>query len=189
MLCLNGLTLRKEPRMLATTDNLARRPAITKEGMLDHRRRTISLALLVAILPALLVLSGPAAAALGGNEASIAADQTQMKATRRIVSSQKYRTHEIQIASGTLVREYVSPQGQVFAVTWKGPLKPDLQQILGEHFADYVAAASGKHSRRGPVLLQQPGLVIQSGGHVRAFSGRAYIPQMIPAGVSVDALQ
>ena len=175
--------------MFATSNDLAEYRAIAKKGMLDHRRRTISLALPVVILPALLVLSGPAAAALGGDEASIAADQTQMKAARRIVSSQKYTTHEIQIASGTLVREYLSPQGQVFAVTWKGPLKPDLQQILGEHFADYVAAASGKHSRRGPVLLQQPGLVIQSGGHLRAFSGRAYIPQMIPAGVNVGELQ
>lgn len=175
--------------MFATTNNVAERRAITKEGMLDHPRRMISITLLVAILPILLVPSGPATATLGGDEASIVADQTQMKATRRIVSSQKYTTHEIQMASGTLVREYVSAQGQVFAVTWKGPLKPDLQQILGDHFADYVAAASSKHTRRGLVLVQQPGLVIQSGGHMRAFSGRAYIPQMFPSGVTVDEIQ
>jgi hypothetical protein len=112
-----------------------------------------------------------------------------MKATRRIVNSQKYTIHEIQVASGTLVREYVSAQGQVFAVAWKGPLLPDLQQILGDHFADYGAAASSKRTRRGPVLVQQPGLVIQSGGHMRAFSGRAYIPQLLPADVTVDDIQ
>lgn len=143
----------------------------------------------LTILPILLALSGPAAAALGGDEASITADQEQMKATRRIVNLQKYTMHEIRIASGTLVREYVSARGQVFAVVWEGPLKPDLQQLLGGYFADYGAAASSKRSRRGPVLVQQPGLVIQSGGHMRSFSGRAYIPQLLPANLTVDEIK
>lgn len=175
--------------MIAPSNDMAERRPITAEGMLVHPRRMISIALLAAILPILLVLSDPAAATLGGDEASIAVDQAQMKATRRIVGSQKYTTHEIQMPSGTLVTEYLSAQGQVFAVTWKGPLKPDLQQILGSHFADYLTASIGKHTRRGPVLVRQPGLVIQSGGHMRAFSGRAYIPQMFPSGVSVDDIQ
>ena len=59
----------------------------------------------VAILPILLALSGPAAATLGDNEASIANSQTQMKATRRIASTSQYTIHEIQMTSGTLVRE------------------------------------------------------------------------------------
>jgi len=175
--------------MFATNNDFTERRTIAKGDMLHRPRRMLTLGLLVAILPILLVLSGPAAATLGGDEASIVADQTQLNATRRIISSQKYTTHEIQMPSGTLVREYLSAQGQVFAVTWKGPLKPDLQQLLGSYFADYAAAASGKHARRGPVLVQQPGLVIQSGGHMRAFSGRAYIPQMLPSGVTVDEIR
>lgn len=144
---------------------------------------------LAGILPILLFLSGPAEATLGGDEASIATDQAQMKATRRTVNASQYTMHEIQISSGTLVREYVSAQGQVFAVAWKGPFLPDLQQILGNHFADYGNAASSRRSRRGPVLLQQPGLIIQSGGHMRAFFGRAYIPQLLPAEVTGDDIQ
>lgn len=175
--------------MLTTTNDAAERRAIVKDDMLEHPARMRSAAVLAAIVPILLVLSGPAVATLGGDETSIAADQAQMKATRRSVSSQKYTTHEMQLASGTLVREYLSAQGQIFAVTWKGPLKPDLQQILGDHFADYVTAGSRSHTRRGPVLVQQPGLVIQSEGHMRAFSGRAYIPQMFPSGVTVDEIQ
>jgi hypothetical protein len=142
-----------------------------------------------ATLPLLLVLSGPAMAELGGSEASIAADQAHMKATRHIVSAPRYTVHEIQTASGTLIREYVSAQGQVFAVAWQGPLMPDLQQILGSYFADYGAAAKNKRARRGPLLIQQPGLVVQSGGHMRAFFGRAYIPQLLPPDVSVDEIQ
>jgi hypothetical protein len=149
----------------------------------------ISIHRLAAILSVLIIFSGPALATLGGDEASIVSDQAQMKASRRILSTSTYTTHEIQIASGTLVREYISAQGQVFGVTWKGPALPDLQQILGSHFANYGAAARGKHIRHGPVLVQQPELVIQSGGHMRAFFGRAYIPQLLPAGVAGDELQ
>jgi hypothetical protein len=144
---------------------------------------------MVAILLIFLVLSDSAQATLGSDETSIANDQVKMKATRRIVSLSQYTTHEIQMSSGTLVREYVSAQGQVFAVAWKGPLLPDLQQILGSHFAEYGVAANSKRTRRGPVLVQKPGLVIQSGGHMRAFFGRAYIPQMLPADVTVDDIQ
>lgn len=152
-------------------------------------RSTRSSAWQAAILPLLVFLAAPAAAALGGAEASIAADQAHMKATRRIVSAPLYTVHEIQAASGTVVREYVSAQGQVFAVAWQGPLMPDLQQILGSYFADYQAAARSKRARRGPLLVQQPGLVVQSGGHMRSFSGRAYIPELLPANVTVDEIQ
>ena len=142
-----------------------------------------------AILPMLFILSGPAEAVLGGDETSVATDQVQMKATRRIVRASQYTVHEIQDSSGTLIREYVSANGQVFAVTWKGPFLPDLQQILGSYFTDYGDAARGKRTRRGPVLVQKPELVIHSGGHMRAFFGRAYIPHMLPAEVTVDAIQ
>lgn len=150
-------------------------------------RSTVRLAALLSLL----LLACPATAALGDSEASVAADQAQMKASRRIVAAPLYTVHEIQEASGTVVREYVSIQGQVFAVTWRGPLIPDLQQLLGSYYADYQAAARTRSKRagRGPLRLRQPGLVLHSGGHMRAYSGQAYLPQLLPAGVSVDALQ
>ncbi|OIQ91398.1 hypothetical protein GALL_266720 [mine drainage metagenome] len=137
----------------------------------------------------LLALAGPAAAALGDNEASVAADQVKLKATRRIVAAPLYTVHEIRQASGTVVREYVSAQGQVFAVVWQGPRMPDLQQLLGNYFADYRAAAAAKRAGRGLVRLRQPGLVLHSGGHMRAFFGQAYIPQLLPAGVAIDEIR
>ena len=144
---------------------------------------------LAVILPIFWVLPAPAMAVLGGDESSVTTDQVKMKATRRIVNSSQYTTHEIQEASGTLVKEYVSTQGQVFAVTWKGPYLPDLQQILGEHFTVYGNAANNKRSRRGSVQVQQSDLVIQSGGHMRAFIGRAYIPRLLPANVTADDIR
>ena len=142
-----------------------------------------------AILPLLMVLSTPALAELGGGEASIAADQAQMKATRRVVGTAQYTVHEIHQDSGTVVREYVSPQGQVFGVAWQGPRLPDLRQILGAYFGDFRAAAASKHARHGGVMLRQAGLVVHSGGHMRAFVGHAYIPQLVPAGVTTDEIQ
>ena len=142
----------------------------------------------IALLLALLS-STPAQAALGAGEDSVAADQAQLKATRRIVAGQQYSMHEIQTAAGTVIREYVSAQGQVFAVVWRGPQLPDLQQILGTYFADFQAAGQGRRAGRGPLQVQQPGLVLHSGGHMRAFMGHAYLPQALPAGVTIDELQ
>lgn len=141
------------------------------------------------ILLLLSILPSPTMAALGGSEASIVTDQVHMKATRRIVSAAQYSVHEIQLVSGTLVREYISDQGQVFAVTWQGPFMPDLRQVLGSHFDDYKAAAKSKRARRGALDVQQPGLVVHSGGHMRAFFGHAYIPQLLPEGVTINELQ
>jgi hypothetical protein len=87
------------------------------------------------------------------------------------------------------VREYASPNGIVFGVTWNGPWMPDLRQLLGPYFNQYMVAAQGKKAARGPVSIQLPGLVVERGGHARSFFGRAYVPQMIPQGVTADAIQ
>ena len=141
---------------------------------------------------ALMALAAPAVAwaALGGNEASVQVDRTQMKATLRVAASNNnYTVHEIQTPAGTTVREYLSPAGTVFAVAWKGPVIPDLRQVLGQYFDAYANGTRVKHSGHSHLTVEQPGLVVQSRGHMRAFSGKAYIPGMLPAGVTVEELR
>ena len=87
------------------------------------------------------------------------------------------------------MREYASPNGIVFGVTWNGPWAPDLRQLLGAYFDSYVVAARGKKAARGPITIQLPGLIVERGGHARSFFGRAYVPQMIPQGVTADDIQ
>jgi Protein of unknown function (DUF2844) len=140
------------------------------------------------IMP-LLALALPAAAELGGNISSIQADQEHMKGTRRVTTNAAYSVHEIQAATGTMVREFVSPSGTVFAVAWQGPATPDLQQLLGAYFDQFTQAIQTKHAGRGPVSIRQEGLVVEAGGHMRSFTGRAYLPQMMPQGVSSDAIK
>lgn len=136
-----------------------------------------------------LVVSVPAAATLGEDVNSVRTDQTQMQGTLQITSSAKFAVHEIQLPSGTVLRQYVSPAGMVFAVSWQGPSLPDLRQVLGRYFEQYTEAVKTPDGGAGPRVTQQPGLVVQSGGHMRAFFGRAYVPQMLPRGVLVGEIQ
>jgi hypothetical protein len=80
----------------------------------------------------------------------------------------------------------------VFAVAWQGRWQPDLRQVLGPYFAQYLEAASaarGKRARRGPLSIQQAGFVAELGGQPRAFVGRAYLPQLVPQGVDTERLR
>jgi len=62
----------------------------------------------------------PAFAALGGDAASVDTDAAKMKGQARATAVAGYTVKEITLPSGTLVREYVSAEGKVFAVTWSG---------------------------------------------------------------------
>lgn len=130
-----------------------------------------------------------ALAALGGDAASIDADRAHMKAQRRVLPARRYSVQEMQLTSGTTVREYLSPAGKVFAVVWQGPQMPDLRQLFGDHFEAYRDAAKGGRRGRGPLRVEQPGLVVHSGGHMRGFAGRAYVPQLVPEDVSIDEIK
>jgi hypothetical protein len=134
------------------------------------------------------VVGLPVHAALGGSEASVEADRLHVDGTQRVLRMPAYSVHEMQTPSGTVVREYVSPEGIVFGVAWQGPSMPDLRQVLGSYFDRYVDAVTQRKAR-GPVAIAQPGLVVQSSGHQRAFVGHAYIPEALPPGVGADSIK
>jgi hypothetical protein len=149
------------------------------------------LVLSLAILVSLFSFSLRAFGALGGNAASVAADGAQMKAGDVPKQTSNYTAHQLRGESGTVVREYVSPSGNVFAVAWQGQFFPDIQQLLGTYFDQYSAAVkANKEVRIGrhPLNLQLPGLTVQLNGHMRAYHFRAYVPQQIPAGVKQEEL-
>jgi hypothetical protein len=145
------------------------------------------------VLILILILPATVLAALGGDAASVDADRVRMQgALMRIVRSDTYALHEMRSASGTMVREYVSTSGTVFAVVWQGPWLPDLRQVLGAHFDQYQAAmrtAQRARTGRGSVLIDGPDLVVQTSGHPRSFFGRVYVPALMPQGVQVESLR
>ena len=152
----------------------------------------VCLAMLSAITLTLLI-SKPAFAALGEDSSSVQTDMAHMQGSLRITQTQAFTVHEIRGATGTTVREYASPSGKIFAVAWQGPWLPNMRELLATYFAPYEqalrTAAVQSRSGRRPLVIEQPGLVVQSGGHMRSFAGRAYIPQMMPQGVRAEEIQ
>jgi Protein of unknown function (DUF2844) len=148
--------------------------------------------ILLAIMMMIMMTDPPAFAGLGQDVSSVPADQVQMKGTLRSTQTQAYTVHEIRAATGIVVREFVSPSGKVFGVAWQGPWPPNMRQILATYFEQYQQAAQAQmNSRPGrrPLMLEQPGLVVQSGGHMRSFTGRAYVPDMLPPEVSAEVIR
>lgn len=151
---------------------------------------------LLAALVLLLPLS--AFATLGDNAASVLNDQARMKGTLRSVDNQTYVLHEITMTSGAKVREFVTPGGAVFGVAWEGPFPPDFSQLLGAYFQQaqqsiaqqkVEESKNGQVRRRGPLVIETPGLVIVNSGHTRSFHGSAYIPQLVPQGVKASEIR
>ena len=93
--------------------------------------------------------------------------------------------HELQLPSGTVLREYAAG-GNVFAVAWNGPTMPNLKQILGQYFPEFVAGVAAGPVNHRHLQLQRGDLIVQSSGRMRAFAGRAYLATHLPAGVSAD---
>ena len=140
---------------------------------------------------ALLAAATPriASATLGEPEVSVQTDVDRALASIKSLQEREgYRVHEIQLPSGTVMREFVATDGMVFAVTWQGPRHPDLRQALGRYFDAYVSAPRSKFADRRHMRIQQGDLIVQASGHMGALSGRAYLASAVPSGVSIGEL-
>ncbi len=149
----------------------------------------------VAMVVTTMIVACPSSswASLGGDSASVDADRVRAQgALLRIVRSDAFTVHEVQSSSGTTIREYMSSGGTVFAVAWEGPWLPNLRQILGPYFETYQRAAqagSANRRARGSLKIDLPDLVVQTSGHPRAFSGRAYVPRLMPQRVQAQSIR
>jgi hypothetical protein len=136
------------------------------------------------------VTASPAFAVLGGDATSVEADQIHINATRRVSQSNGYVIHELHSSTGSVVREFVSPSGRVFAIAWQAPSLPDLRQLLGPYFDEFQKAAALSHKpAHAPLFVEHSGLVVQLGGHMRSFTGRAYLPDQLPSGTRVEDIR
>ncbi len=138
----------------------------------------------------LLALAAPALASLGAPRDTVETDRAHMAASRTSRAGAAYAVDIMALANGGTVKEFSRPDGTVFAVTWVGPARPDLRQLLGSHFSTIQT----DNVRRGPrtrrsLSVNRTDFVVQSGGHSGAFWGVAILPGVTPAGFSAASVR
>jgi Protein of unknown function (DUF2844) len=131
-------------------------------------------------------------AGLGGTVRSVGADRQALRGGLQSASNEQYSMHVITTDGGTTVNEYANPQGTVFAISWDGPMAPNLQQLLGTYFAQYQSASTdtaAKHpGNHRHLSVVGDDLVVQSSARQRNFHGKAFIRSLVPSGLSIDDL-
>ena len=146
---------------------------------------------LVSLLMQLAAVT-PVWAALGQSGASVERDRTAMGGQGQSKPGKGYSIETITVA-GMTIKEYVSSDGTVFAVTWRGTGAPDLPLLFGSYFDEYregLTALQNKKPRiRRPMVLKTAHLVVERAGHIRSMWGRAFIPTLLPATISPEDIQ
>jgi Protein of unknown function (DUF2844) len=155
------------------------------DGVFSHCRKAliITLGLILAAIPAW--------ATLGQPEASVTSDELQMKSEHRVQGFQNYKVHELTVTNRMTVREYVSPEGRVFGVTWQGQSTPDMTQLLGTYINNLQTATAAQtkiRPRRG-ISVKTNDFVYSNFCRMRRCTGSAYVPSLIPSNVSVEVLR
>lgn len=138
----------------------------------------------MTILLAALMVPAAAQAELGGL-ARIAADGDRLRANVASVAAGGYTRHDLTRSNAGLVHEFTNGSGQVFAVTWQGPGKPDLRLLLGPYFTALAGdrgTGRAMHALRRPPQVGRPDVQIQTAGHMGWFRGVAFVPALAPAG-------
>ena len=145
---------------------------------------SLGTAIRLAIAAATLV-SLPAFATLGGNSASVTADQTALQATMITSAKEGYTDYALTLPSGIIVHEFVNSANQVFEVTWNGiGMRPDMKQILGSYFTQLTPHEDEKLPTSRHFSRVGAKVEIHSEAHNRVFTGTAHIASMMPSSLS-----
>ena len=132
-----------------------------------------------------------AQATLGESVNSVTSNKKSLSAVRsaeKILS--KYTVYEFQYDTIT-IREFASPSGIVFGIAWIGLTHPDLTPLLGSYASEHKKALNQVKRQHGSkhVKVKAENVVVEKWGHIRKLQGRAYAPDLIPEGVSVDEIK
>ena len=142
------------------------------------------------VLTLVLAFCANAHAALGGIPAKLDSTDNPVRARALKQASAGYSVIETTLTSTTVVREYVLPNGTVFAVSWEGPFKPDLEALLGEHLRTaQEEVAKNPRNARTRLSVNRAGVIIHATGRMRSHRGRAWLPAMLPSGFSTDNIR
>ena len=128
-------------------------------------------------------------ARLGESAATIETDRQQLSGEIQTFARTGFNVSEITSPDGTKLREYVAPDGTVFAVAWDGTHAPNLASLLGRYYAEYRDAAASGPFPLHRSSVRTPHIFVETGGPMRASWGRAIVPNLLPQGVSEDSIK
>lgn len=155
------------------------------------KRTSLLLLISFGLAAAALATVQQARAALGENINAIPPGGHTLSAVQSAATvSGSYSVRELSSEANS-VREYVSPSGIVFGIAWNGPVTPDLTALLGSYAEDYRKALSQtpRLPGRRHIQVKSDRVIVERWGHMRNLQGRAYAPDLIPQGVSIDEIK
>jgi hypothetical protein len=124
-----------------------------------------------------------AQAGLGEPVLRIEQDRLALRAAPATVThAPSYDRHELRAADGTVVHEFADRAGRVFAITFEGPVKPDLKVLLSDRYAEYAARLHASPSTHKVYTHMSSTLQLSIIKGPRAFLGSAVLPGAAPAG-------
>jgi hypothetical protein len=132
-----------------------------------------------------------AQASLGGSVETVESDSKVLSAVRGLTTvSSAYTIKEI-VSDAITVREYISPTGIVFGLAWNGLVYPDLAKLLGPYADEYQKVMGQVPRQPGSryAHVKTNRVVVDKWGHMRNLQGRAYVPDLMPQGVSFDDIK
>jgi hypothetical protein len=141
-----------------------------------------------ALTTGVLCASSAAHAELGGTmpdhaDAAASAPRTLLNGALRV------RT--LTDAGNTTINEYATSTGRIVGYAWEGRTMPDLDALLGKYADSYHtgAATSVRDGNLHTSRIARPDVIVESGGPMRGYLGRAWLPAALPPGVTAHDLQ
>lgn len=133
-----------------------------------------------------------ALAVLGEGKESIETDRAALSGKRQTLP---HKTHTVEViqGGGIELREYLDGNGKIFAVAWSGNRIPDLSTLFGTYFSEHQKALEAARRqlppKRGPLHLESAHLIVETGGRSPHLWGRAFLPSLIPPGLSREEIR
>jgi hypothetical protein len=116
---------------------------------------------------------------------SVAVNHASLGGALHVTALGQGERHELTLPSGVVVRQYVAG-GTVYAIAWSGPRPPNLRELLGAYFSKLDGASGGSSHHR--MSLKGADFRVETMAHRGSFTGRAWVPSLVPAGVDVGVL-
>lgn len=92
-----------------------------------------------------------------------------------------YDTYSFTTPSNVEITEFIA-NDQVFAVTWNGPVKTNIKQLLGQYFGNINKSPITSSVHQASISDAQ--IQYSSGGYPGAFYGSAVLKSQLPQGFS-----